>query len=412
MTQKSLRCKSPIWGSRFVEFLENLDLWLTHKPVTHRQASTKKRLLFIDQIKAVMIALVIAVHVTVVFRFGWFGIYIPIDVPHHPFFAGIAVWLLFFCNSFFMYMLFLVSGYFVPRSVHKKGIVKYLKERLLRIGLPLLFGLLLINSSSWILARLSPASQTADTPWRDLPFNNLGVLWFLVVLFAFDLIYCTWVKLRGDRFAINTSAPTPQLRSWLISAISLAIIEAMMAMHKELWAVVARLPLGGLEAQGSHVFTYAFLFFLGCKASSHRWLERLDPHLVVRWFRFSIAVALSLLAICLALAFNGSLVNHLGDLSLLVQLLNPFMGWGVMGYLLLWFQRNENRCGQWLANAGVDSYGAYIIHTLVLVIVLEAIGFIGLNPWLFTATGMLLGVSISFGTIHQLRRIPAVARVI
>ncbi len=50
-----------------------------------------------------------------------------------------------------------------------------------------------------------------------------------------------------------------------------------------------------------------------------------------------------------------------------------------MAYLLLWLQRNENRCGQWLATAGVDSLGGYIIHPLVLVAVLEAIGFTGLN---------------------------------
>ena len=359
-----------------------------------------------------MIALVIAVHVTMVFSFGWNGVYIPIDEALHPFFAGVVVWLLFFCNSFFMYMLFLLSGYFVPRSVHKKGVVRYLKERLLRIGVPLLLGLLLINSSSWLLGRLSPTSKTADVPWRELPFNHLGVLWFLVVLFTFDLIYCAWVKLRGDHFAINTSVPTPQLRSWLISAAVLAILELVLATQKELWVFVARLPLGGLETQGSHVFTYAFLFFLGCKASSHRWLERLNHHLVVRWFRFSIAVALSLLAICLVLAFNGSLGNQWGNVSLLANFLNPFIGWGMMGYLLLWFQRNENRFGQWLANAGVDSFGAYIIHTLVLVIVLEVIGFIGLNPWLITAAGISLGIIISFGTIHQLRRIPAVARVI
>jgi len=380
--------------------------------VTHQQASTKKRVLFIDQIKAVMIALVIAVHVTMVFSFGWYGVYIPIDEALHPFFASVVVWLMFFVNSFFMYMLFLLSGYFVPRSVHKKGVVRYLKERLLRIGVPLLLGLLLINSSSWLLGRLSPTSKTADVFWRDLPFSHLGVLWFLVVLFTFDLIYCAWVKLRGDHFAINTSVPTPQLRSWLISAAVLAILELVLATQKELWVFVARLPLGGLETQGSHVFTYAFLFFLGCKASSHRWLERLDPHLVVRWFRFSIAVALSLLAICLVLAFNGSLGNQWGNVSLLANFLNPFIGWGMMGYLLLWFQRNENRFGQWLANAGVDSFGAYIIHTLVLVIVLEGIGSIGLNPWLITATGISLGVIISFETIHQLRRIPAVARVI
>ena len=112
------------------------------------------------------------------------------------------------------------------------------------------------------------------------------------------------------------------------------------------------------------------------------------------------------------LAFNGSLAAEWEDLSLLVNFLSPFIGWGMMGYLLLWFQLNEKRCGQWLANAGVDSFGAYIIHTLVLVIVLEAVGFIGLNPWLIATAGILLGIIISFGSIHQLRRIPAVARVI
>ena len=382
--------------------------------MAHLQTSTKKRVLFIDQIKAVMIALVIAEHVLLAIRIpgAWFGIHIPSDGSAHPLFIGISSWSLYFFNTFFMYMLFLISGYFVPRSVHKKGVTRYLKERLLRIGIPFLFGLLLINSSSWLLGRLSPGSATADMPWRDLPFNQLGVLWFLVVLFAFDLLYCGWVQLRGDRFGIDTSVPTPQLRSWLMSAVVIAIIEVVMVTQTQFWAAVARWPLGGLEVQGPHIFTYLFLFFLGCKASSHRWLERLDAQLIVRWFRFSFVLALGLLGIYLAFTFNGSLSNEIEKISLLGSLLNPFIGWGMMGYLLLWFQRNENRFGQWLANAGVDSFGAYIIHTLVLVIVLETIGFIGLNPWLIAAAGISLGIIISFGTIHQLRRIPAVARVI
>ena len=160
------------------------------------------------------------------------------------------------------------------------------------------------------------------------------------------------------------------------------------------------------------LFTYAFLFFLGCKASFHRWLERLNAHLVVRWFRLSIALALGLLAICLALTFNGSMSTEAGKLSLLATFFYPFIGWGVIGYLLLWFQRNENRFGKWLATAGVDSFGAYIIHTLVLVVVLEAIGFIGLNHWLIALAASALGIMISFGITHQLRRIPTIARII
>ena len=48
----------------------------------------------------------------------------------------------------------------------------------------------------------------------------------------------------------------------------------------------------------------------------------------------------------------------------------------------------------------------------MLVLVLEAIGFMGLNPWLIALLAMPLGIVISFGLNHQLRRIPTLARVI
>ncbi len=381
-------------------------------PMTYQQFSTNKRVLFFDQIRALMIALVIVVHVSMAFGISWMGVRIPIERTTVPFFGGISIWFGYLCNTFFMYMLFLLSGYFVPRSVHKKGIAHYLKDRLRRIGIPFLVGLLFVNNASWLLGRLSPSSPLAELPWSEIPFNRIGVLWFLVVLFVFDLLYCAWVALRGDRFSVNTSVPTPQLRSWLISAVVLAILEVVLATRTDLWAALRRSPLDGLGFQGMHIFTYAFLFFLGCKASFHRWLERLNTHLIVRWFRFSVALALCLLAISLVLTFNDSMTSESGKLSLLGALLNPFIGWGMVAYLLLWFQRNENYCGHWLATAGVDSFGAYIIHPLVLVVLLETIGFIGLNHWLIALSASAIGIMISFGISHQLRRIPSVARII
>ena len=380
--------------------------------MTYQQISTNKRVLFFDQIRALMIALVIVVHVPMAFGSSWMGVRIPVEGNAVPFFAGISIWFGYLCNTFFMYMLFLLSGYFVPRSVHKKGIAHYLKDRFRRIGIPFLVGLLLINNASWLLGRLSPSSPLAELPLSEIPFNSVMALWFLVVLFVFDLLYCAWVVLRGVRFSIDTSVPAPQLRSWLISAVVLAILEVVMVKQSHLWIALARSPLNGLGAQGMHIFTYAFLFFLGCKASFHQWLERLDSHLVVRWFRFSLALALSFLAIALVLTFNGSMSSEYGKLVLLGALLNPFIGWGIIAYFLLWFQHNEHRCGQWLATAGVDSFGAYVIHSLVLVIVLTTIGFIGLNHWLVALATSALGISISFGISHQLRRIPFVARVI
>ena len=371
-----------------------------------------KRSLYLDQIKAVIVALVIAIHVPMAFYVGWIGVHIPVEGSVGPVFGGFFAWYIRSINSFIMPTMFLISGYFVPHSVHKKGIKRYLKQRLTRLGIPFLVGLLIINNISVLLSRLSPSSYYAKIPWSNLPLSHVHVLWFLIVLFAFDLLFCGYVALRGERYAIDATIPTPGMRSWLISAVVLAFIEVAMTMQTSLWSALIRSPLNGLGAQGAHIFTYAFLFFLGCKASLHNWLERLDSHLVMQWFRFSIFLLLSLFGLSMTLSFNNDLSENPAGIVLLVHFLYPFIAWGIMSYLILWFQRNEKQFGQWLAAAGINSYGAYITHTLVLVVVLLAVGYSGINPWLIAIISTVLSVFISFGLTGQLRRIPAVAKIL
>ena len=372
-----------------------------------------KRSLYLDQIKAVIVALVIALHVPMAFGdMSWIGVRIPVEGLVGPFFTGFFGWYGYAINSFIMPMMFLISGYFVPRSVHKKGILQYLQGRLQRLGIPLMAGMLLVNNSSIWLARQSPGSPFAGQAFNDLPFNTVFVLWFLVVLLAFDLLYCSWVWLRGNRYAVDTTVPIPAMRSWLISAIALGILEVVMAMQTNLWSALSRSPLNALAIQGPHVFTYAFLFFLGCKASYHQWFERLDTYLVMKWIRLSLFLLLSVLGLSMALSFNANLIDKPAKIVLLVYFLYPFIGWGVMSYLIMWFQRNGDRFGKWLAIAGINSYGAYIIHSLVLVVVLMAVGFIGINPWLIVMISTLFSILISFGLAGQLRRVPAVAKIL
>tara|TARA_B100001939_G_scaffold319414_1_gene307554 strand:- start:228 stop:1352 length:1125 start_codon:yes stop_codon:yes gene_type:complete len=371
-----------------------------------------KRSLYLDQIKAVIVALVIALHVPIAFSVGWIGVRIPVEGIVGPFFTGFFRWYGYAINSFIMPMMFLISGYFVPRSVHKKGILRYLQGRLQRLGIPLVAGMLLINNSSIWLARQSPGSPLAGQAFNDLPFNTVIVLWFLVVLLAFDLFYCSWVWLRGDRYAVDTTVPVPAMRSWLISAIALGVLEVVMAMQTNLWSALYRSPLNALAIQGPHVFTYAFLFFLGCKASCHRWFERLDGHLVVKWIRLSMFLLLSQFGLSMAVSFDAGLLEKPALFALAGVFFYPFIAWGIMSYLFLWFQRNEAHFGAWLATAGINSYGAYVVHSLVLVVVLMAVGFIGINPWLIAMISTVLSVFISFGLAGQLRRIPAVARIL
>ena len=377
-----------------------------------------QRLLYLDHIKAVMVALVIALHVPVAFFLtGWSGVRIPIEGVVGAGFIGFFNWYIYAINSFIMPMMFLISGYFVPRSVRKKGVMQYLKNRLIRLGIPFVIGLFIINNMSLLIGRLSPSSPLEFLPLSDIPFNRIGVLWFLMVLLVFDLIYCAWVKLRVEHSVVDTNSPVPTMHSWVISAVILGFIEVAMSTQTDLWASLRSTPLNGLGFQGMHVLTYAFLFFIGCKASFHRWFERLDPHLVIKWFRLSMFLLLSqfgvsMVLLTMRLTFNADILNYPVSLILFGQFIYPAIAWGVLSYLIMWFHRHEDCFGQWLSVAGLNSYGAYVIHPMVLVLVLMAVGFIGLNPWLTALIAMILTTLFSFGFTGLLRRFPAVARIL
>jgi hypothetical protein len=125
-----------------------------------------------------------------------------------------------------------------------------------------------------------------------------------------------------------------------------------------------------------------------------------------------LCLSLFILGLTLTLKFQGETSDYERQLNLLELALNTFIGWGFMARILVWFQRTEAQWGPWLAQAGVDSFGAYIIHPLILVMAIMLIGFIGLNHWIIFIGASILGIIISFSISHQLRRIPIIAKVI
>ena len=66
------------------------------EPMTYRQNSNNKRVLFFDQIKALMVALVIVIHILFALLFGWYGVRIPSEEFSDPLFQVAAGWYIYF----------------------------------------------------------------------------------------------------------------------------------------------------------------------------------------------------------------------------------------------------------------------------------------------------------------------------
>ena len=102
--------------------------------------SKKPRLLFLDNLKVLFSILVIFQHVRVTYGGTGWWYYLeaaPVDTFSIIFFTTLSsIGGLF--QAALMGLFFLLGGYFTPKSYDRKGVRSFWKERLLRLGIPIL----------------------------------------------------------------------------------------------------------------------------------------------------------------------------------------------------------------------------------------------------------------------------------
>ena len=122
--------------------------------------SKLERLFYIDNIRWLMIFFVIVVHSAVIY--GPVGQFFGFEDRSEE--LGPSEFILAFINillqSFFMGILFLIAGYFVPNSLARKGRRRFIWDRFKRLGIPaLIFMLFLATIASslpaWRASRLT-----------------------------------------------------------------------------------------------------------------------------------------------------------------------------------------------------------------------------------------------------------------
>ena len=358
-----------------------------------------------------MIALVIATHTILVGTL--FSTDLKQIIESAPNYEAISFWFGWICNTFYMNILFLISGYLVPSSVHKRGVANYARQRLLRLGVPLIIATFLLNNITPLAGLLIPNSNVFGQDFNDLPLNRIGPQWFILVLIILNTIYCFWVFIRKKKFIIDNSKSVPGWRSWLISAAILGTLEVIMGYFSGYWADLKDSSLDGLGYQGMHLWTYAFLFFVGCKAASHRWLERINKKLAFSWLCLSLLITLALLVSNCAAFMPRHNKTSWEFVSPLLAFLTPLIGWGFIAAVLTWSQAHEQLDSHWLIKAGKDSFGAYLIHIPLLAGAMVTFYSLGIkNIWILGLGSTIMAVFLAFTASHQLRKIQAIRQII
>lgn len=362
------------------------------------------RLFFLDHIRIALTLLVILHHAAI--AYGGEGLHPykdpqldPISPILFSFFVGIN-------QSFFMAFFFFLSGYFTPRSLRRKGAFPFVRERIIRLGLPLLFYVcVLSNINRWILH-----VWLYDKPYSFTWSWSPGHLWFLELLLVFTVAYMLcekWIR----RF-LDTLDEKVQKRSFLWGLIC---VLGLLTLSVRIYAPVGYMVLG---VQPAHCIHYIVAFVAGTLVRQKDWIPQKIPMSYIYWKRVALysAPGLALLGIAAGTLSDPSAAQKLlGGASLFsfgFALWESVMMVSIIIWLTAWFKlkyNTQHSFFQWMAQ---NSFTVYIIHQTVLICV-----HIGLHSLRWPSTlkffvAIACTIPCCFILSTLLRWIPGIRRVV
>jgi peptidoglycan/LPS O-acetylase OafA/YrhL len=337
-------------------------------PPENLETARAPRDYYIDRLRSAMTALVILHHTALTYGGigGWFWYE---DLPSNKPSSQLLTLFVATNQAYFMGFFFLLAGYFTPRSLERKGYASFLKDRFLRLGLPLLAFILILGPLTAAIVTWSQGKgfwPTIQSLWQHRTIIN-GPLWFAQALLIFSLGYCAWRAVTGPTLTHSERkiSAIPRHAKWLLTALGVAAASLAVRRFVPVGVNVFGLQLGYFPG-------YIFLFALGIAAWRHDWLNQLKWKQARLWIvLFILAWPCMPIAIAVSLAMYGAgKANFGGGFSwpaIVYALWEPFVAWGFIAAWLLAFRSRMNqpsRLWDWLNRR---AYAVYIIHPPVLV---------------------------------------------
>lgn len=325
----------------------------------------KPRTEFIDHLRVLLTILVVFHHAAITYGApgGWYYREVPVNGAGTV--SSILLTMFVSTNqAFFMGFFFLLAGYFTPGSLAKKGSRSFMLDRIVRLGIPLAVYGFVISPMTVALSATAKGKPFLDT-WLHLAGSfSVGPLWFAEALLIFTAGFLLWHNVRKKVDITPEQAPLPGHTALLISALFVGALALLLRQ----WIPVGQTVLG---LQLGYFSSYTFLFYLGCLAWRHRWLERVDSRLAVPWLIISL---FAIVGFCLTAvqsgAFQGVGVDFSGGLSgpaIIYAIQEPFVAWGII-LALLWLFRLKFNSPSSIGHAlAKGAYTIYIIHPPILV---------------------------------------------
>ena len=310
---------------------------------------------------------------------------------------------------FAMAMLFLVAGMLSPSSLQRRGPRRFIAERLVRLGVPLALTVALIVPATALVGELAEGAVTPQDAgaffFARLAEADTGVMWFAAVLLLFSIVYA----------AVRSARPW---RPHLITQIGgrhLAALAAAIAVG----SFVVRVEWPALSVTPFHLNLWdwpsmAGLFALGIVAGERHWLQPV-PDLMRRWCGWiALASFVAALVFFAAVVVTGDdrLLGGANPRAFILPAVEGSLAVAASVWFVGWFQR------RWVYEGGLaralsrGSYGAYVLHPAVIVLLAVSVRWLDVPVELKLVVVGASGIAVSFAAACALTRIRPLRRIL
>lgn len=375
----------------------------------------KNRFLYIDNLRLFLICFVVMVHLAV--TYSGIGSWYFMDTTE----LGAESLVFFglfqsFTQAYFMGFMFLISGYFVARSYDKKGAKQFLKERFIRLGIPTLIYMLVINP--FIVYIL--IGNTWDRPEffqyylhyiLSLDFlGSSGPLWFAFALLLFNCVYVVYRSITKNR-TIPAAKGLPGLKDILTVILLISVIAFLIRL-------VQPIDTNVLNMQLCFFSQYIILFAFGVKAGRYDWFGKLTYSVGRKWLLTAILPGILIWIVLMISggALEGGFDIYKGGLnwqSAAYALWESFIAVAMSVGLIALFREKCNKQSGFIKALSNSSFTVYMFHAPIIIMLSIIMTNTAMHPILKFLAACLLGLPLSFAVSYYIiRRIPVLNRIL
>ena len=388
------------------------------KPVSPAKST---RLFFVDHLRAFLIILVIMHHLAI--TYGAIGSWYYHDTTN-SLTAHLLSLLVMTDQAFFMGLFFLISAYFTPGAYDRKGTGPFLRDRFLRLGIPLLIYDLLVEPFVMFLVVGFTGSYWTFYSNYVLSLRGIGQgpVWFIELLLIFVVFYALWRVLyakwshahpreKTTTRSIN-SAPAhsyPATGELILFIVGLALITFVVRIWFPLNWVFK--PLNFMFAEFPQ---YISLFIVGLIAYRRKWFTNIPDAVGRRWLWVALINLVFLVFIGLMMSSAKNIAYGEGGLhwqALVYSFWEAIMCVSLCIGLLVFFRKHFNLPGRVWSFFSDNAYAAYIFHPPILIGIAYGLHMFTFYPLLKYGIAVVIAVPCCFALGALIRQIPYAKKI-